>query len=309
MSQQAGASGAGPPQAVLNQLGLHPTAILTLRDEPDENRSWLLATAGRRTVLRGYHGYYTKPELIWEHAVLAHLAGLGWTVPAPLRPLVEHDGRFWCLTRYVPGTAIRDEDEAQQRRRGRWMARLHLALRDLYASIGQRPGWRPQHCGLTTVRTGPDWDACLRGLLAADRRLGEWAQSAGLAVRAALARAGAPGLPVLVTHGDFASWNVHWRGTRLAGVIDFGLAHADSRPYELAIARAYRAPQTAAAYRAELARLGWPLTALEEAAMTPVYQAFRLSMAAWPMARGLGSGDYDLAVIERQLSLTGVPAP
>jgi len=301
-----------PPQAVLDQLDLRPAAVTTLRDEPGENRSWLLVTAGRRTVLRGYHGHYAGPELIWEHAVLAYLAALGWTVPAPLSPLVEQDGRFWCLTRYVPGAAVRDEDAAQQRRRGRWLARLHLALRDLYAGLGQRPGWQPQHCGTTTITTGPDWAACLDGLLAADRRLGDWAQSAGLAVRAALAQVGAQDLPVLVTHGDFAAWNVHWRRDRLAGVIDFGLAHADSRPYELAIARAYRAPGMTAAYRAELARLGWPLTALEEAAMTPVYQAFRLGMAAWPMARGLASGDYDvvdLAVIERQLSLSGVPAP
>jgi hypothetical protein len=106
-----------------------------------------------------------------------------------------------------------------------------------------------------------------------------------------------------------AAWNVHWRGTRLAGVIDFGLAHADSRPYELAIARAYRAPQLAIAYGAELARLGWPLTRLEEAAMSSVYQAFRLGMAAWPMARGLASGDYYFALIELQLSRTGVPSP
>jgi Ser/Thr protein kinase RdoA (MazF antagonist) len=142
MSQNGGTR---PPQAVLDQLGLHPDAVVTLRDQPGENRSWLLATAGRRAVLRGYHGNNTEPDLIWQHEVLAYLAGLGWTVPAPLSPLVGHDGRFWYLTRYVPGAAIRDEDAAQQRRRGRWLARLHVALRDLYASAGQRPGWQPQH--------------------------------------------------------------------------------------------------------------------------------------------------------------------
>jgi hypothetical protein len=38
-------------------------------------------------------------------------------------------------------------------------------------------------------------------------------------------------------------WNVHYRRGRLAGVIDFGLAHLDSRPWELAVARTYRAPE------------------------------------------------------------------
>ena len=96
---------------------------------------------------------------------------------------------------------------------------------------------------------------------------------------------------------------------RLAGVIDFGLTHLDSRPYELAIARTYRAPEAVDAYRAELARLGWPLSELEEAALGPVYRAFRLDMTAWQLKVGHETGDYDLAMIERQLARTGTPPP
>jgi hypothetical protein len=93
------------------------------------------------------------------------------------------------------------------------------------------------------------------------------------------------------------------------GVIDFGLTHLDSRPYELAIARTYRAPETAAAYGAEAARLGWPLTELEQAAAEPVYQAFRLDMAVWAVHYGLRAGRPDLAAVERQLQRTGTPPP
>ena len=96
---------------------------------------------------------------------------------------------------------------------------------------------------------------------------------------------------------------------RLAGVVDFGLTHLDSRPYELAIARTYRSPQTADAYRAELTRNGWPLSELEEAALGPVYRAFRVDMAAWQMDHGRRTGRYDLAMIERQLSRTGTAPP
>ncbi len=71
----------------------------------------------------------------------------------------------------------------------------------------------------------------------------------------------------------------------------------DTRPYELAIARAYRAPEMADAYRAELAACGWPLSELEEAAMGPVYRAFRVGMAAAEMDDGLVTGNYDLAMI------------
>jgi hypothetical protein len=83
----------------------------------------------------------------------------------------------------------------------------------------------------------------------------------------------------------------------------------DSRPYELAIARAYRAPQAVQAYRAELAIGGWPLSELEETAIEPVYRAFRVAMAAWEIERGRIAADYDLAAIERQLARTGTPAP
>ena len=102
---------------------------------------------------------------------------------------------------------------------------------------------------------------------------------------------------------------MHYQKGRLAGVIDFALTHLDARPYELAIARTYRAQEATAAYRAELARNGWPLSALEEAAITPVYRAFRLGMTAWELDHGLKTGVYDLSAIERQLSRTGTPPP
>ena len=145
--------------------------------------------------------------------------------------------------------------------------------------------------------------------MAVSPRLGSWAQAAAGQTRAALAAIGAAELPVTVIHGDFAEWNVHYRYGRLAGVIDFSLTHLDSRPYELAVARTYRAPQAIDAYRSELARSGWPLSPLEEAAITPLYRAFRLGMAAWELSQGLTTGDYDLAEIERQLSRTGIPPP
>jgi len=145
--------------------------------------------------------------------------------------------------------------------------------------------------------------------MAVSPRLGSWAQAAAGDTGAALAAIGAGELPVTVIHGDFAEWNVHYRRGRLAGVIDFGLAHLDSRPCELAVARTYRAPEAIDAYRGELARNGWPLSTLEEAAITPLYRAFRLGMAASELDDGLKTGDYDLAAIERQLSRTGTPPP
>jgi Ser/Thr protein kinase RdoA (MazF antagonist) len=295
--------------SVLDVLAVRPDRVTVLKDVPSGNGNWLVEMpGGQRAVLRRYHPGASRGDLAYEHAVLGHLASAGWVVPHPIGEPVCQDGLWYCLTRFVPGTPAAHETPAQRRRRGRDLARLDLALRGLGQRIGQRPGRRPQHTAIA-ANAGIDWPASVRQLTAVSPRLGSWAQAAAQQTRAALAAIGAAELPITVIHGDFAEWNVHYRHGRLAGVIDFGLAHQDSRPYELAIARTYRAPETADAYRGELARSGWPLSALEEAAITPVYHAFRLDMAAWELDDGLKTGQYNLTAIERQLSRTGTPPP
>jgi homoserine kinase type II len=299
----------GAAATVLDLMAVRPDKVALLKDVPSGNGNWLVEMPdGQRVVLRRYHPGANREDLAYEHAVLGHLASTGWTVPHRVGDPVCHDGRWYCLTRYVPGQPAMQESTAQRRRRGRDLARLDLALRGLGARIGQRPGWRPQHSAIA-ANAGLDWQACVRQLTAVSPRLGSWAQAAAEQTRAALAAIGAGELPVTVIHGDFAAWNVHYQNGRLVGVIDFGLAHQDSRPYELAIARTYRAPETADAYRDELARSGWPLSGLEETAIAPVYHAFRLDMAASEIGDGLTTGRYNLAAIERQLARTGVPQP
>jgi Ser/Thr protein kinase RdoA (MazF antagonist) len=294
---------------VLDLLGLRPSRVVALKDVPLGNGNWLVESAAAEPfVLRRYHPQATQQDLAYEHAVLGHLASVGWVVPAALSQPVCWEGRWYCLTRYVPGEAVRAEDAGQRRRRGRDLAHLHRALRGVAERIGQRPGWRPQHSAVT-VHADDRWGERVRGLASVSPRLAAWAQAAATQARESLAALGADELPVMVVHGDFAEWNVHYDHERLAGVIDFGLTHVDTRPYELAIARTYRAPEMLDAYRAELAACGWPLSELEEAAIEPVYRAFRVGMVAAEMADGLITGSYDLAMIERQLSRTATAAP
>lgn len=299
----------GPPGRVLEALGLRPKVVTCFKDVLGQNASWLVETRDKgRLVLRRYHAGAVRGDLGYEHAVLRHLAAAGWVVPEPAGDLVQDAGLWYCPTRYVPGRAVGGETPAQQRRRGRDLARLHVALRGLGERIGQRPGWRAGHLGVT-AHARIDWEACVRGLEQTSPRLAAWARAAAAQTRDALAGTGAGELPVTVVHGDFAWWNVHYARGRLAGVIDFGLTHLDSRPYELAIARARRSPGVIEGYRAELARLGWPLSALEEAAMEPADRAFRVDMVAWHLDQARLTGAYDLATIERQLSKTGAVPP
>jgi homoserine kinase type II len=294
---------------ILDQLGVAYRRVTVLSDVRSGNGNWLVETAGEKPqVLRRYRTSATGAELAYEHDVLRHLDAAGWSVPVPVSDLVQHQGAWYCLTRHVPGAAIRDESAGQRRRRGRDLARLHLALRGLDERIGQRTGFHPNHTAITT-RTGFGWDTAVRALEHADPRLAAWAQSAAEQVRDGLNAAGTGGLPLMVVHGDFAEWNVHYQDGHLSGVVDFDLTHLDSRPYELAIARTYRAPEAADGYRAELARCGWPLSDLEEAGIEPVYRAFRLGMAAWEIHHGQETGRYNMPMIERQLTMTGTTRP
>jgi Ser/Thr protein kinase RdoA (MazF antagonist) len=220
------------PAGVLQALGLQPNTVTVLKDVPGENGNWLLEMpAGGCLVLRRYHARATPQDLAYEHSVLGYLARAGWIVPEPAGDLVQFDGLWYCPTRYVPGGAISQESNRQRRRRGRDLARLHLALRGLGEKIGQRPGWRAQHAGVT-VHTGVDWDTCVGALTEVSPRLGAWAAAAATQARDSLAAIGAGELPVIVVHGDFHEQNVHYQRGHLAGVVDFGLTHVDSRPYE-----------------------------------------------------------------------------
>src|SRR5271154_2093147 len=176
------------PARILDQLGVAYRGITPLSDVPSGNGNWLVETASdERLVLRRYRTSATAPALAYEHDVLRHLDTAGWTVPVPMSDPVQYDGAWYCLTRHVPGAAVRPESIAQRRRRGRDLARLHLALRGLAGRIGQRPGFHPQHTGITT-RT--DFELDVNALEQADQRLAAWAHAAADEVRGALTAAG-----------------------------------------------------------------------------------------------------------------------
>jgi len=154
----------GLPDQVLDLLGLRPSRVVALKDVPVGNGNWLVEmAAGQRFVLRRYHAWTTREDLAYEHAVLGYLANIGWVVPAAVGEPVFWQDCWYCLTEYVPGEVVAAEDVSQRGRRGRDLARLHLALRGLDERIGQRPGWRPQHTAVT-VRAANDWEECVRGL-------------------------------------------------------------------------------------------------------------------------------------------------
>lgn len=192
----------------------------------DGAANWHVRPArGERFVLRRYYSGTTPAELQYEHAILKHLSAENWSVPAPLAPAIESNGRWYCASRYVAGTPGSRETPAERRQRGRDLARLHLTLRSLTGSLGQRPGWQPLSAGLP-VMTPVDWKAGLDTLRADHRALADWVAVAEDAITREFAGlVELSELPLSVLHGDFmGDQNVHYEGTHLAGVIDFGVA-------------------------------------------------------------------------------------
>lgn len=113
------------------------------------------------------------------------------------------------------------------------------------------------------------------------------------------------GLPRYVVHGDFAEWNLHYEDGRLTGIIDFDLAHSDSRAWEFVIARVHRSPGLVTGYQRTATELGIPLTEAELAAIGPLQRVFRVNMVMAELWSGPRIGRFDVPMIERQLALTG----
>src|ERR1700722_20348681 len=89
---------------VLEVLAVRPDRVAVLKDVPLGNGNWLVETAGgRRGRPWRHHTGATLEDLAYEHAVLGHLASAGWSVPHPVGDPVCAEGRWYCLTRYVPG--------------------------------------------------------------------------------------------------------------------------------------------------------------------------------------------------------------
>ncbi|HEX3753121.1 MAG TPA: phosphotransferase [Streptosporangiaceae bacterium] len=91
-----------PPAAVLAAFGADRREVTGLSDVPDGNANWLISGDSGHLVLRRHHAEATVDDLVWEHAVLRHLAAAAWTVPEPVGELTGYQGHWYGLTRYVP---------------------------------------------------------------------------------------------------------------------------------------------------------------------------------------------------------------
>jgi len=213
---------------MLREAGL---AVLPGQIRPREGRAWLVDWHGTPGVLRQVPALTpgaVVDDVVWRHAFLARLAGLGF--PAP-RPLACFDGRSWAagrdtvweLVSFMPGQAVGWAAEPPLEEIGALLARYHAAARRVSVA-SQRPGALPLgdvpavllSPRLETAQVSPARAALIR------REAERLAR--GLAGLSDLAS------ERVVIHGDFTNDNVIARGSppRAAGVIDFALAHVEA---------------------------------------------------------------------------------
>lgn len=302
------------PYDVAAQLGLQVETLETIQgsDPADPaNGVWIGRTRdGEQVVLRRYHVLHTEAGLRYEAEVLAHLAARGWNVPTthagPIRyeEQIGHGGeRFWAVTRFVAGHPRRAETPEQRAERGRVLARLHADLRGL--ELGAREGFF-QGCDLVAMGDFQDWDPGVAALRELRPDLADWADAAMAAGQELVAERNLLALPQSIVHGDFAEWNVHFGPL---GVIDFDLAHVDSRSWEFVMARVHRSPELLTAYQEKASALGIALSAEELAAIEPLERVFRVNMVMAALWTGQNTGRFALDEIEHQLERTGTPRP
>jgi Ser/Thr protein kinase RdoA (MazF antagonist) len=297
------------PYDVAAQLGL-PVAKLEEIQGTDPahpgNGNWLLWTgAGDRVILRRYHVLHTESGLEYEAKVHDHLTVRGWDVPTTVAGPIRYDGRWWAATHFVAGQPRREETPEQRAERGAVLARLHADLRDL--DLGRREGFF-QGCDLVAMGNFQDWD---QGVVALRELRPDLADRAGAAMaggRKLVAERNLLELPQTIVHGDFAEWNVHFGGQAAGGkvgVIDFDLAHPDSRSWEFVMARVHRSPELLTGYQQQATELGIPLSDEELAALEPLERIFRINMVMADLWSGQHTGQFNLESIESQLVRTG----
>ncbi|MEV6286509.1 phosphotransferase [Kribbella sp. NPDC051770] len=291
------------PYDVAAQLGLTVAKLEGIQGtDPGDafNGVWIVWTSdGDRVVLRRYHVLRTRQDLLFEAKVVARLAARGWSVPTTVAGPIEYGERLWAATRFVEGTARHEETPEQRAERGAVLAQLHADLQGV--EDPQREGFF-QGCDLVAMGNFQGWDLGVTALREIRPDLADRADRAMAGGQQLVAERNLLGLPQTVVHGDFAEWNVHFDPL---GVIDFDLAHQDSRSWEFVVARVHRSPELLTSYQQKATELGIPLSEQEIAAIEPLERIFRINMVMAELWNGRHNGQFNLQEIEHQLTRTG----
>ena len=191
---------------------------------------WLVEAGGDRLVLRRYGPWRSLAEVMWERELQRRLAADGWRVPIPVGDAALVGDHVWAAMSWVPGRPRRSRTESSridgQRRRGRLLAELHLAMQD-HADLGPRPGWTRMDGWLDSRDRGRTLDEVLRDPSVITPGAREVFTVYADRAREWLVSADASALKLAIVHGDLNPTNVLSTPDGAVTVIDFDLARLD----------------------------------------------------------------------------------
>ena len=224
--------------SIVRAFGVEPDAIRLISRR--QNAHWAVRAGPERYVLRRFGVWAaTDGDIDWELAAVDGLAEAGVPVPRAIGGVREIAGARYILMPRIGGRRLADPPvgDAGYERLGAHLADFHAATAHLPAPP-QRPGWGAFVDAAVPLEGGASQRAELLAELAqVDAPMAERFGEAAAAVQARDLPAVFAGYPRRFVHGDFAPWNIRVRAGRLAGVIDFDLAHLDVRAADVAMAR------------------------------------------------------------------------
>ncbi len=206
------------------------------------NRTLLVETAGGSYALRAYR-YGERAPVEREHAVIAHVRGLGLPAVGPLplpggATMLERAGRFYALFPRAPGIQLRRDELAlgDIAAIGGFLAGVHRALRSFPAAQAAR---RPSAINRAATLAGIDaLDATIRARPTLDD-VDHRAIERLVDRRAWIERSTDELLPDVsaieqqTIHGDYQETNLFFQDGRVVAIIDWDQTYAAPRAWEV----------------------------------------------------------------------------
>ena len=224
----------------------------TVRDERGTvNTSFFIDTLKdgqrHRYFLRRYKRGIRHEEIVFEHALIDHLAGRGTCPVARVHPtregttVVQREGAFYAVFDYLPGedryTWVGPRCSRRELRASGWLlAQFHNDMAT-FTPRGQRA--EPKIVELLKV-IDTAWSECRARSTDTvfDRCVVAHFDTVQESIRetAEVLRRAARSLPEAIIHSDYHPGNLKFEGEQISGLVDFDWAKVDLRAFDVGLA-------------------------------------------------------------------------
>jgi Ser/Thr protein kinase RdoA (MazF antagonist) len=197
------------------------------------NISFFVTASSGRYVLRCSTARKSLDAIRFEVQLIEYLRARDYPAPAIIRTrrgegFAEHNGTFYLMTAYIPGSPYDPERASHLRAAGHGLGLYHRCVRDFPGPYYHRPSPVLTSLGPTGVSSLADVSPLTSRFLSADeqKRLEHafaYISSQFTGVHREMAEL-SPGLSELIIHGSFGRSALIFDGERLIGIVDYDRA-------------------------------------------------------------------------------------